>query len=251
MKQEDWLVCRAQAESVHKAGQFKSIANMDHALVQIGFGRELGLSAMQSVASLHIIDGKPSLGVNAILELLLRGGVKYTIKENTDKACRLVFHRPGWEPLEQAYTIEDAKRAGLTDRPNWKKYTPDLLFARCVARGGRRIGADLLGGAYLPEEVDDGSASIDEPKTLAEYTVSDAGPVTDKRAELRATLIRAAVGDVHSDKIRPVEAAECKRVLKEISGYENTSDVPEAELDKYIEAIAEVADVRAQIRGEE
>ena len=64
------------------------------------------------------------------------------------------------------YTIEDAAKAQLTGKDNWKKYTKDMLFAACIRQGSRRYCADVLRGVTADTDSDIDRSAIDETPVL-------------------------------------------------------------------------------------
>lgn len=62
-----------------------------------------------------------------------------------------------WDSLGTSeFTIEDARRAGLLDKDNWKRYPRSMLFARALTAGARWYTPDLFDGpAYTPDELDE------------------------------------------------------------------------------------------------
>jgi hypothetical protein len=74
------------------------------------------------------------------------------------------------------FTIEDARRAELANKPTWKRFPQDMLWSRCVSRMIRVLMPDVVAGIiYTPEEVE----SIDVEGAFAEAV----GKVTKGTAE--------------------------------------------------------------------
>jgi len=138
-----------------KSGYFKDATDHAKAIVKIMAGRELGIGPMQAMTGIHIVQGRPALSAGLIAALVLRSGrYTYTVAEQSETTCRLVWQRDGSDIGESSFTIEEAKRASLTGKEVWKAYPSDLLFARALTRGVRRYCADVtLGDAYTPEEL--------------------------------------------------------------------------------------------------
>jgi hypothetical protein len=133
----------------------------DDVLAAILTGRELGIPPMQALREISVIEGKPSLSANLLLARLREGGVEILGSESNDELTRIrARRRDTGEVAEVEWTLEEARRAGLAEKANWKRYPSDMMFARCVGRLARRLGSDLIGAAmpYSSEEVADWDA---------------------------------------------------------------------------------------------
>ena len=118
-------------------------------------GQLFGWDVTMAMRSFHIIEGTPSLKPEIQLALVRQAGHSVSVKTSRVDAVVLVGKRQDTsDTAEVGYTIEDAKRAGLLGKGNWKTYPEDMLFARAVSRLCRRLFQDvLLGCAYVPEEL--------------------------------------------------------------------------------------------------
>lgn len=124
----------------------------------IATGRELGLTAMQSLRSIFVIKGKPTLSADLICALVkTRRDVclYFRLVESTDQVARYETHRVGEpSPTPMTFTIDDAKRAQVTGNPNWTKYPAAMLRARCITALARAVYPDLAMGIYDPDELE-------------------------------------------------------------------------------------------------
>ena len=109
-------------------------------------GREAGIPVMTALQGIHIIDGKPSFGIHLVAGLLARAGLRWEEVQCDEQAAEVVFHRAGWKSLHSKFSMDDARRAELTGKDNWKKYPRQMLWSRAFVDGARRIGADVLAG---------------------------------------------------------------------------------------------------------
>jgi len=116
---------------------------------------------MQSFRSIHIIKGKPGLSAQLIAALVLRAGHSYHVTTLTDTRCELMFTRSNSEKYIHAFTIEDAKQAGLAGGDNWRKYPKAMLFSRCMSAGARVVMPDAITNLYTAEELG-ANVAIDE-----------------------------------------------------------------------------------------
>ncbi|MEM3714869.1 MAG: hypothetical protein QXF82_07980, partial [Nitrososphaeria archaeon] len=64
---------------------------------------------------------------------------------------------------QHTFTIEDAIRAGVVGKDNWKKYPKSMLFARCMSAGGKIHMPEILMGVYVHGEIE-GEEIIIEPE---------------------------------------------------------------------------------------
>ena len=90
-----------------------------------------------------------------LAEFQARGGkVQWLISDKTE--ARAVFEHASGGKFEYAYTIEDAKQAGLI-RPDsgWSKFPAAMLRARCISGAIRMVLPGVVCGVYTPEEVMD------------------------------------------------------------------------------------------------
>lgn len=128
-------------------------------LVILMTGSELGLSPMQALRGISVIEGKPVLDAALIVALIVkrRDICRYfRLVESTDTSATYETHREGApEPVRLTYTIEQAQKAKLTGKDNWQKHPADMLRWRCSAKLGRAVYADLVLGLYTPDEGDE------------------------------------------------------------------------------------------------
>lgn len=135
----------------------RGVSRPEAAFAIIAAGRELGLTAMQSLRSIHIIEGKPTLSADLVAALCKsRSDVcqYFRLVESTDRIARYETQRRGEPaPTSMSFTIEDAQRAGVTGKDNWKKYPAAMLRARCITALARAVYPDLAMGVYDPDEI--------------------------------------------------------------------------------------------------
>lgn len=144
------------AQAMVTSGFFKDTRDLSQAIVKVMAGAELGLPPFASMTGINIIQGKPALGSNVIATLVKNSGrYDYRVKQCDEKATILTWYDNGQAVGESSFTIEEASRAGLTGKDNWKKYPSDMLFARAISRGARRFAPGIFGGSpvYTPDEL--------------------------------------------------------------------------------------------------
>ena len=149
------------------------IKTVEDAFTIAQMGKELGFPTMQAFHYIIPIQGKLSLSAKATNALLRKGGIAFVTMEDgiytyannnaepntpderpSGRRTTIKFVRDGMEEL-CTFTWKDAELQGLTTKDNWKRMPREMLWARCLAKGANRIGADLLLGLYTTEEMAD------------------------------------------------------------------------------------------------
>lgn len=129
----------------------------DQAFTLMLLAESEGLHPMQAMKRFDIVQGRPAMKAAAILaEFQARGGtVKW--KERSTKVWSAVFKHPIHAPEGElfSYTMEDAQRAGLAHKENWKKDPSSMLRARLISNAVRTVMPGIVTGIYTPEEVQD------------------------------------------------------------------------------------------------
>ena len=149
----------------------------------LNMGLELGLSPAASLRAIHVVDGKPALSADAMVAIILSSGAakpgSFHCVESSESGAIYEAQRLGApKPLRKSFTIQEAERAQLLGKDNWKKYPQRMLEARAKAALARDLFPDVLHGIYTPEELeplppapsvlDELKAELFEVKTEAE-----------------------------------------------------------------------------------
>ena len=123
------------------------------------YGREIGLGPIQSLQSIDVIEGRPAVSAEMARALALAAGHDLRVEESTTTRCVVRGRRSnGGEWTTVTWTIDDAKRAGLDGRQNWRKHPRRMLQARATAELCHLLFADAIGGMpFTLEEIHDDS----------------------------------------------------------------------------------------------
>ena len=150
-----WTMMLSQAEAIVKSGICPPGSTKEKVAIIMLTGRELGLSAMQSLRSLYVVNNKAGLMSDMMAGLVLSRlpGAKINCIETSDKVATFEASRPGRNVIKLSFTIEEAERAGLTSNPSWTKYRKQMLRARAQAGICRLVFPDVVAGLYTPEEL--------------------------------------------------------------------------------------------------
>lgn len=165
-----WRTAKALAAS----RMFKDAAQAEQAFAKILIGRDLGISATQSLMAIDLVKGAIQLrGVLLASFIRKSEGYDYKVLEKTHTKSRVLFlgypsdeqfeggmRHAGrwWEVLgEEEFTIEDAERAKLVKNDSaWQSHPKNMCFWRCISNGVKTHAPELLGGipVYVEGELD-------------------------------------------------------------------------------------------------
>ena len=152
----DFDTLQRMAIALFESNYFNDVKSKAQAITKVMAGHELGVPPFASMAGIHVIQGKPTLGANLIATLVKNDlRYDYRVQQCNNEECVITWLENGQTVGNSSFTYEEAQGAGLTGKDNWKKYTSDMLFARALTRGARRYAPGIFGGApvYTPEEL--------------------------------------------------------------------------------------------------
>lgn len=129
------------------------INNPNAILVAWEYGNSLGLGLMQSLQSIAVINGMPTIWGDTALALVKASGLMDSIDESIEGQCTV--KRKGENPVTVKFSIEEAKKAGITNRGVWLTYPSRMLKLRNRAFALRDVFPDVLKGMQISEEVQD------------------------------------------------------------------------------------------------
>jgi hypothetical protein len=131
-------------------------------LLAIQHGSEVGLSPMQSLQSIAVINGRPTIWGDAALALVQACSVCEYVREylegegdNLTAVCEA--KRQGYPaPTTVRFSVADAKKAGLWGKTGpWTQYPSRMLQLRARGFALRNAFADALRGLVTAEEAKD------------------------------------------------------------------------------------------------
>ena len=148
-------------------------------LAAIQMGAELGISAMQSLQNIAVINGKPSIYGDLMLALVLAEPTVVDVEEryNEDKTvayCKVTRKRGDRERVtERSFSVAEAIQAKLWKKAGpWTDYPTRMLMFRARGWALRDACPDILKGLITREE------AMDYPITEVRATVVDSKPST-------------------------------------------------------------------------
>jgi hypothetical protein len=209
-------------------------------MLAIQHGSEVGLSPMQSLQSIAVINGRPTIWGDAALALVQSSPVCEYVKEYTEgqgdnltAVCEA--KRRGYPaPTVSRFSMADAKRAGLAGKTGpWSQYPERMLALRARGFALRNAFADALRGLITAEEAQD----YPQPVVTSEPVVvrpkfDDAEPrpariVLSPKAKQEPQRTRAEAGRLAISAAKTIEA--CESLRSKLDTYHDASEITDDE----------------------
>lgn len=214
---EGWRLAKnfAESELLPKAFRGKPA----DVFVAIELGAELGLAPMQSVQSIAVINGRPSVWGDGLLAIVMASPLYHGHDEyyevggqrrdgltlddmKADTTCAVcTFVRRGKAgPVTSRFTVGQAKKASLWNKEGpWIGYPDRMLKMRARGFAARDCFPDLLRGLHTAEEARDMPID-DEP---ARPSIADVRRVSER---LHDFVERDPIGTAATQPAAPIDA---------------------------------------------
>lgn len=129
----------------------------DEATAAILAGSEVGLSPMAALRSFDIIQGTAAPRALTLRAVVQSHGHQMWVEESSETRAIVGGQRRGSANAERSvWTIDRARKLGLTGKKNWQAQPQAMLLARATSECARLIAADaILGLPYSAEEIED------------------------------------------------------------------------------------------------
>jgi hypothetical protein len=189
-------------------------------------GRELGLSTMQSLGNIYVVEGKVSLSSDLMAAMVLKSQVCEYLRvvEMTPERATYAAKRKGGAEFRFSFSWEDAVKAGLTNRPNYKANPADMLRHRALSKTVRAVFPDVVAGLYSRDEAED---IVDvTPRTTVAEVVHAAAETAQTPALPAATKVRkrAPAVQVAAPVVQAQAVVEEEQVVEQAAEQEQAED---------------------------
>lgn len=160
----------------------------DDVAVVLMTGMELGMSPMQALRGINVINGKGVMDATNIVGRVMASPVceYFVMVESTDLIATYETKRKGApKPTTLSYSIQQAKVAGLLDKnPTYRSHPAAMLRARASSSLARVAYPDVVSGFHAPEEMDE---------VLAPEQPRDVTPAKSERPAFVTQQVQAPV----------------------------------------------------------
>jgi hypothetical protein len=159
--------------------------------VCISYGLEIGLSPVQAMQTIHVINGKPCMAVKGLRAMVQGSGLLEHMDERIDRengvmTAHCTVKRVGMEEQTVSFSSQNAKEAGLWGKGAWKSYPERMLKARACGFALSDVFSDVVMGLISKEEADDWPVDTDTATRDVTLDENDNGAITI--ASLKRTM---------------------------------------------------------------
>jgi hypothetical protein len=147
-------------------------------LLAIQHGSEIGLSPMQSLQSIAVVNGRPAVYGDTALAVCIGSPVCEYVRERVEGDGEQMVaiceaKRRGYaEPTVVRFSVADAKKAGLWGKQGpWSQYSRRMLQMRARGFALRDTFPDILRGLVTAEEAQDYPQQAPAPEPVREPVV--------------------------------------------------------------------------------
>jgi hypothetical protein len=135
-------------------------------------GHELGMQPMRAIRSLAMVKGKVVESADSQLARFKAAGGRSQFEVLDEAKAVLHLVHPNGDKHTETFSLEDAKRAGLSSNSNYSKFPKAMLRSRAITAGLKSIGWEGAVGAYDPDEL----RSDEFPEPTPAVTVTQPEP---------------------------------------------------------------------------
>lgn len=187
--------------------------SVEELAVNIQIGLELGLTVMQAIQGIMIVNGAASVWGDYMIGLVLASGKLKSINEWPDGSfleknyvarCRVVRHGID-SSAERSFSMDDAIKAGLWAKNEiWKKFPKRMLSMRARSWALRDMFGDVLKGLVAIEESVDYS-NKDEQAIIKEIEATGYQEQTEQNEESSDHVCGCSGGCDKQEPPKPIE----------------------------------------------
>ncbi|GAB2964112.1 hypothetical protein [Saccharothrix stipae] len=195
------------------------------------YGQQLGLTPMQAVQSIYVVNGRPSMSGQLWLSKVREAGHKMFIpcvtcgfapdqhtpdtghryeSDHTEQRCTVtIVRKDTGEQHSETFTWAEGERAGLTRKDVWKSWPKRMLLWRAVSNCATVICPEVAQGWGAEDEVVEPVrptlAQVAAERT-DQVVTEPVAPVVDEAADEAAMLAEIRALEQQHDPNGPMDA---------------------------------------------
>jgi hypothetical protein len=139
--------------------------NPANVLIAVQLGMELGVSPMQALQNIAVINGRPTIWGDLLPAIIYASGLMEVFDEQGDeKQATCTVKRRGFSPITRTFSMEEARRVTywengkqmtLADKQTYRSYGKRMLQMRARSFAMRDAFPDVLKGVAVAEDMED------------------------------------------------------------------------------------------------
>jgi len=196
-----WLELKEQSVFAYESGLLpRSIDSRQKAITIALMGREVGLTPMQALCGIYVVNGMTAMRGSLMLRLIYErvAGARITVLTPPEKAkeeCAVEMQRPQGKPQVFRFTLEDAEKAGFLHKPIWQQHTATMLRWAAIRTGARIVFADAIAGCYMEDELPpkEAKAPVETSEETIPESVASPDPVLAPEAIVATSPVPESV----------------------------------------------------------
>lgn len=178
------------ADAMAVSGLF-GMKNPTQALALMLVAQAEGLHPATVAQDYDIIQGRAARKTHSVLARFQQAGGRVEWHELTASIADATFSHASGGSLRMTWTLDQAQKAGLTGKDNWKNYPRAMLRARLIAEGVRAVYPAAIGGMLVAEEAQDLPPSAAFSSSASSSVAGPASDAGEAGAKLLPNLLLA------------------------------------------------------------
>lgn len=193
-----WSMIQSVAHAAYMSRKFG--VTEGEAAIKLLFCYENNLPLSSANTGLYIVNGRMTVMSNIVASQIRRHpDYDYRIDQLDDKGCTITILRrnPQSDAMEDyastSFTADDAKRAGLDKKDNYRGFPRNMFFGRAISNAQKWYCPDVFNQpVYVPEEL---AASIDDDGNVIDGEWVSSTAEQDPLADAPSALLQALVDE--------------------------------------------------------
>jgi hypothetical protein len=221
-------------ESIMQLPHYKKVG-IEGAYLIVQKAQVLGINVFDALnGDLYHMQGHIEMKAQLMNQLIRMAGHSVTIVKMDDRVCILKGKRAdNGDEMEVSFGIEDATRAGLAQRDNYKKYPKAQFFARALSQLGRWLFPDVIKGCYVEGEIKDAI----EVQPVQEATQQASPQIVEVEARISESQVKQI-------KTMLLEDEDALGKIQSLYNVKEVEELPVSVFSKVMNALKRRAELR-------
>jgi hypothetical protein len=210
----------------------------EQAFVILQAGMDMGLTPTAAMRGIHVIQGKMAIGSQLMVAQVQEAGHQFEIVKSEDNMAIVeLTRRDTGKKHRVKFTVEDARRAGLVGKDNYRNWPRQMMLSRAISECIRYAAPECLNGmVYTPEDFGVTAVGGTLVGTPADTHASDNGWRDDVEPlfeRMRTAFTSAGVEDrfaAEESKWRVRLADEEFTAMRRFTSYVESAEMRAAEI---------------------